>query len=83
MINCDQHDYIEIVCMYRYEIKLTLKSGEEILGVARDTQRNDNKEECLAIDIEGDGTTQLVVLDSIQKLEVLEDNPHVHIVNFG
>jgi Rho-binding antiterminator len=80
MISCNQHDYIEIVCMYHYPIKLTLKSGDIIEGIALDTQRNDQRDECIKIDIEG--IEQLVVLEEIKILEVSVENPHLQKVTF-
>ncbi|WP_331351448.1 Rho-binding antiterminator [Cellvibrio sp. UBA7671] len=80
MISCNQHDYIEIVCMYHYPIKLTLKSGDIIEGIALDTQRNDQRDECIKIDIEG--VEQLVVLEEIKMLEVMVENPHLQKVTF-
>lgn len=80
MISCNQHDYIEIVCMYHYPIKLTLRSGDIIQGVALDTQRNNQRDECIKIDIEG--VEQLVVLEEIQILEVMVENPHLQKVTF-
>lgn len=38
MISCEQHDYIEIVCTFNYPIKLMMKSGQVIEGIALDTQ---------------------------------------------
>lgn len=80
MISCNQHDYIEIVCMYRYPIKLTLKSGEIMQGVAVDTQRNEKRAECIKVDIQG--MEQLVILDEIKLLEVVVENPHLQKVTF-
>lgn len=80
MISCNQHDYIEIVCMYHYPIKLTLKSGDIIEGVALDTHRNDQRDECIKIDIEG--VEKLVVLEEIKMLEVMVENPHLQKVTF-
>lgn len=80
MISCNQHDYIEIVCMYHYPIKLTLKSGDIIQGIARDTQRNEKRDECIKIDMEG--IEQLVVLKEIKILEVKVENPHLQKVMF-
>lgn len=80
MISCNQHDYIEIVCMYNYPIKLTLKSGDIIEGIALDTQCNDQRDECIKIDIEG--VEQLLVLEKIKMLEVMMQNPHLHKVTF-
>jgi len=80
MIKCDQYDYIEIVCMHRYPIKLTLKSGVEVQGKAIDTQRNEAREECMKMTI--DGELRLLVLDTILTLEVTVDNPHFKQVRF-
>ena len=80
MISCNQHDYIEIVCMYHYPIKLTLKSGDIIQGIALDTLRNDQRDECIKMDI--DGAEQLVVLGEIRTLEVEVENPHLQKVTF-
>lgn len=80
MISCNQHDYIEIVCMYHYPIKLTLTSGDIVEGIAQDTQRNDQRDECIKIEIEG--VEQLVVLEEIKTMEVLVPNPHLQKVTF-
>lgn len=74
MISCSDYDYIEIVCMHRYPVKLTLHSGEQIEGVALDPERNQDKDECIKLSIAGQ--EQLVVLTGIAELEVCVDNPH-------
>jgi Rho-binding antiterminator len=66
--------------MYRYRVRLTLDSGSELEGVALDTGRNKNREECITIS-DGDADS-LVVLDSITKMDVLAENPHFKTVNF-
>lgn len=81
MISCNQHDYIEIVCMYQYPIKLTLKSGDMIQGIAQDTQRNDQRDECIKLIV--DGVEQLVNLEEITILEVSVENPHLQKVIFN
>ncbi len=80
MISCEQYDYIEIVCLYHYPIELTMKSGERINGVALDTKRNDQKQECIEVKI--DETKQLVILEDISKLTVSVKNPHFSEVTF-
>jgi len=80
MISCDQHDYVEIACMFNYLIKLTLNSGYELQGVALDVKRNESREECIKIKV--DNIEELVVLDSVLKMEVLVDNPHFKVVTF-
>jgi Rho-binding antiterminator len=80
MISCDHHDYIEIACTYRYPIKLTMKSGNVIQGIALNTAFNAGRDECIRVDLKG--TEKLVVLDDISTLEACVDNPHFHTVTF-
>jgi len=80
MITCDQHDYIEIACMYRYPIKLTLKSGTVIEGVGLDTAFDENRNECIKFD--ENGVVSLVATDTIASLEARVDNPHFQRVSF-
>ncbi len=80
MLSCEHYDTIEIACMYRYPVELTLKSGVQINGIAIDTARNENKQECLRLQT-GNGEL-LVVLDDLLKLLVTVDNPHVTQVEF-
>ncbi|KOO05532.1 Rho-binding antiterminator [Vibrio nereis] len=81
MISCNEYDYIEIACMYRFSIRLTLKSGKVIEGTAMDTARNQEKEECIKVD-QG-GTNVLVELNQLSVLEVIDDNPHFREVRFN
>lgn len=53
MISCNEYDYIEIVCLYRYPVRLTMKVGESIKGVALDTSRNESKNECIKLNANG------------------------------
>ena len=78
MISCEEYDYIEIACLYRYLIKLTLSEGNPVEGVALDTRRNSKKEECIQVGIKADDT-ELVVLDDILKLEVCVAVSYTHL----
>lgn len=81
MITCDQYDRIEIVCTFKYPIKLTMKSGTVIDCIPIDTKRNKNGDECVKVEI--NGIERLLVLDDISTLEVSVDNPHFKIVTFS
>jgi Rho-binding antiterminator len=81
MLSCDLHDYVEIVCLYHYPLKLTLNSGAIVTGTADTTCYNDQRQECLVIEYEG--KAQLVALDDIALLEVTVANPHVQQVRFS
>lgn len=78
MMSCDQHDYVEIACLYRYVVKLTLKSGEEVTGIALDTRRNVQRQECIAIN----HIDTLIALDAVASMEALVKNPHFNRVTF-
>jgi Rho-binding antiterminator len=80
MLQCDLHDYIEIVCLYHYPLQLTLRSGAVLNGTALTTGYNNNRQECLVI-TQNDGEQQ-VVLEDIALLEVRVANPHVQQVRF-
>lgn len=80
MISCDQHDYIEIACMYRFSVKLTKKSGEVIEGVALDTALNEHKDECIKVAV--NGAERLIVLTELSLLAVNVDNPHFTTLSF-
>ncbi|WP_105168970.1 Rho-binding antiterminator [Pseudoalteromonas sp. T1lg23B] len=81
MLSCNEHDYIEIVCMYQYPVRLTLKTGRIVVGIAVDTKRNETRQEC--IQLKHDGQMDLVVLDEIVKLAVTVANPHISEITFS
>ena len=80
MIACHQYDYVEIACMYKFPILLTLKSGVNLEGVAHDTKINDKNEECLILTTENED--KVIVLNDIAKMEVQIENPHFKLINF-
>ncbi|WP_299798267.1 Rho-binding antiterminator [uncultured Shewanella sp.] len=81
MIRCDIHDYIEIACLYRIELLLTLRSGEEVVGVAKTTCIDDHRKECIVIESGGESVS--IVLDSIKRMTAVTENPHFNSVNIS
>ena len=80
MISCANHDYIEIACMYRFEIRLVLKNGQVEQGKAFQTALNENKEECLVLETQAGN--KLIVLQQVVSIEAVTDNPHFGKVDF-
>lgn len=80
MITCAQHDYVEIACLYRMAVILTLRSGEVRQGIAIDTVRNRQREECLKL--RAGQEEALIVLDQVHLMEAKETNPHFDKVIF-
>ena len=80
MIACHQYDYIEMACLYKLPVKLKMKNGRKMEGIAYDTKINENREECIILKT-GD-KQQLVVLDKIKEMEAHTENPHFKLVKF-
>lgn len=70
-ISCDLHDFVEVACMYGYQLKLILKNDQIIDGKAIDIVNSPEKNECLVIDSD---TRQQVELIRLAKMEVLTPN---------
>jgi Rho-binding antiterminator len=69
-ISCDLHDYIEIACLYGYQVKLTLKDQQSIEGKAVDIITAD-KREYLLLD---NDQHQRIELTELAKMQVLTPN---------
>ncbi len=78
-ISCELHDYVEVVCMYGYQLKLTLKDGRIVEGKAVDIMSSPEKREYLMIN---NGTQQQVDLTELAKMEVLTPNTRFNQVIF-
>ncbi|MFN0158046.1 MAG: Rho-binding antiterminator [Bacteroidota bacterium] len=81
MISCSNYDFVEIACMHRYPIKLTMKTGVTLECIAVDTKNNEARQECIKVNV--NGTETLVRLDSISKLEVCVENQHFKEIYFS
>ncbi len=80
MISCNHYDYIEIACMHHLSIELILKNGDSVCGVATDTKRNALKQECIAINVNGE--LKFIELTSISVIKARKSNPYFDHVNF-
>ncbi|MBU3003349.1 Rho-binding antiterminator [Paraglaciecola arctica] len=71
-IACDLYDYLEIACMYRYQVRVTLKSGEVLVGVPKTTVIEDKKE-LLLLECESNQPQKIATLN-LKTMEVLTAN---------
>ncbi|WP_087020305.1 Rho-binding antiterminator [Thaumasiovibrio subtropicus] len=76
-MKCVDFDFLEIACMYRLEVSLTLTSGEVYTGVAKDIVKNRH------LQLLAKGTEVLVSLDHLQKMDAITTNPHFSTVTFS
>lgn len=77
-ISCEQHDYLEIACLYGYQVKLTLKDQQSIEGKALDIITAE-KREFLVI---GNGEKRQIELIQLAKMQVLTTNAKFSVVVF-
>jgi Rho-binding antiterminator len=83
IISCDLHDYLEITCMYGYQIQLMLNDQQIIEGKAIDTMTTDDKREFLVIVLDhGHGPKKQIELNQIRKMQVLTPNAKFSEVTF-
>jgi Rho-binding antiterminator len=81
LISCANHDYVEIACMYKFEVKLVLKNSRIVKGKALQTTYNENREECIVLKTEI-GSVK-IVLEQVASMEAVRKNPHFGKINFG
>lgn len=79
-ISCELHDFVEVACMYRYQLKLILKNEQMIEGTAIDIVNTPERQECLIID--NDSRMQ-IELTQLVRMEVLTPNAKFREVIFG
>ena len=80
---CELHDYIEVMCLYRYSVLITLNSGQHINGVFSTTGLTDTpiKQEVVRGKlVNGDDIE--VILTEIESIKVLNENAQFSIVHF-
>lgn len=79
-MKCSDYDYLELACVYGFELTLSLVDGQEVTGKAITIGINQARQECLELLV--DDVKQWVVLTTISKLEVLTPNPHFRTKTF-
>ncbi|MGH1440370.1 MAG: Rho-binding antiterminator [Cellvibrionaceae bacterium] len=80
MVNCEQHDYLEIACTFTLAISLTLDNSHVVTGIASDILYNQNKEHCISL--KQDQKQILLALNTIKSMTAITVNPHFTTVNF-
>ena len=79
---CDLHDYLEIACMYKIQVDITLKNGERHRGVPITTGIDKTLGEYLTFQPDESKITYPLSLLSIQSMQALSSNSHFDNVSF-
>ena len=80
LISCALHDYIEISCLYGYQLKLLLKNQQIIAGKAIDILTDPEKKEYLLLESD---QQKKIELTEIKQLQVLTPGAKFHTVSFN
>ena len=67
-ISCALHDHLEVACLYGYQMRLTLVSGNVLRGRAVTTDTRSDKTEVLVLSI--DNGNHDVAMDQIARIEI-------------
>ena len=78
-LNCNLHDYLEMACLYRFEVELILKDETKILGTPV-TTKTINKIEYL--ELNSSGTLLAIPVLNLASMHACKDNPHFDLVKF-
>jgi Rho-binding antiterminator len=78
-ISCELHDFVEVACMYGYQLKLFLKNNQVIEGKAIDIVNSPEKRECLVIE---NDSRQQIELTQLARMQVLTPNAKFNEVVF-
>lgn len=76
LIKCEHYDYIEIMCLQQYQVKISLRSGVELVGRFSQTiivHQGETKHEAIS------GVTQqlqpiTILLTDIKHIDVLNEH---------
>ncbi len=73
-LDCDVVDNLELACMHRFELVVTMNAGETFQGKAKNLSSNDKHQECLILETHG-GDKSIVLADA-KKARALTDNDY-------
>ncbi len=82
VLRCDLHDYIEVACLFNYQILITLSNGDIAEGYAQTTSWSLDRQEVLLIE-EADAVEQREIpLLEIATIKVLTKGAQFELIRF-
>ncbi|PAJ74709.1 hypothetical protein CJF42_09105 [Pseudoalteromonas sp. NBT06-2] len=82
ILKCDLHDYLEIACIYKITVELTLKNGVHIVGTPITTGVNKESGEYLVVQIKHGVEDVSIPLLSLQSMRAISSNSHFDKIEF-
>lgn len=81
-IDCNLHDYIEVACLYKIEVILTLTNGNKLLGIPMTTRSIKVGGEFLEFNEKALNRHTTINLLSIKSMKAISPNVHFDEVLF-
>jgi Rho-binding antiterminator len=83
IIKCDLHDYIEVACIYKIEVRCIFQDGSHLTGIPLTTKVGKDKKEYLTFNAnDRESVTSISLLD-LKSMQAMETNPHFDKVTFS
>lgn len=83
ILSCDLHDYLEIACMFHYQVEVLTIENEVITGIAKDVKTLPDKKEVLILQSEHPQTALIEIrVTSMKHLKVLTPGARFEQVSF-
>tara|TARA_R110000868_G_scaffold53698_5_gene168337 strand:- start:215 stop:475 length:261 start_codon:yes stop_codon:yes gene_type:complete len=84
VLNCDAYDYLEIACLYGYQLEIQLKNGHSLNAKATNVGVvvvNGEKQECLLV-VQSDQAQRWLPTKELLSLRVLTQKAKFEFVRF-
>lgn len=81
-LSCDLHDYLEIACMYGYQVELKLKNGLTFCGKPITTGINKQRVEYLLFEVAASIEREKLLLCDLSSMQVITKNAKFKNISF-
>ncbi len=82
-MHCDLHDYLEIACLFHYQVEITLTTGIVILGQATTTLTEKQQQEFLIfLPADKQQSEMKIPLNQLSKLSVMDEQAKFKQIDF-
>ena len=79
-IACEIHDYVEIACLFGYQVSLKFAQAPTVRGRALTTETTPDKKEWLLLDM--NGAIEKIELSEITSMTAVTPNSHFTTIDF-
>ncbi|MGH1441693.1 MAG: Rho-binding antiterminator [Cellvibrionaceae bacterium] len=83
ILPCDLHDYIEIACLYKIEVKLNLENNIGYTGIPITTGIDRTIGEYIEFLSNNDEKKIKIPLSCLESMQAIKPNPHFGKINFS